>query len=155
MIARAFFNSIAQESASTTDSLAAERDVVADGSVCNNLRAPTAADIEFRRRCIQYVETLRAGGTSESIRWMLSDNHPDGWARRGLALVAYVRPGENVYEFGSGRADLKIGLLSDCRSAGIPICPIRLDNTLLGLNVPVITLIDGFNVALFSGVLEH
>ncbi len=155
MIARVFCNCIAQESGSTTDSLAAERDVVADGSVRNNLRAPTAADLEFRRRCIQYVETLRVGGTSESTRWMLSENHSHGWARRGLALVAYVRPDENMDEFGAGRADLRIGLPSDCHSAGILIHPIRLDNTLLDLNVPAIMPIDGFDVALFSGVLEH
>ncbi len=114
-----------------------------------------AADQEFRRRRIAYIETLRAEGGSEAARWAQPESHRERWGLRGIELARLVKPGERVFEFGAGRSQVAAALPSGCDYVGSDATPLSPEVMVFDLNAPSLAPIEDFDVALFSGVLEY
>jgi hypothetical protein len=102
-----------------------------------------------------HTESLRSAGASDIGRWSDPLSHYDSWRERGVKLAGLVKAGERVFEFGAGRSIVADHLPGGCRYCGSDVAPLKPDVVAIDLNAPQLRPIHGYEVALFSGVLEY
>jgi hypothetical protein len=118
--------------------------------------APFASAAEDERALrIGRTYELSLHAASDISRWREPASYYPDWAARTVALAAFVRAGERVFEFGSGRSALPSALPPECMYTGSDLVPLAPGVIYFDLNAITLPPIVGYDVALFSGVLEY
>ena len=104
---------------------------------------------------IMRTEAMRGAKVSDVRRWQSTVSHYPAWQERGRVLVDFIRPGERVFEFGAGNSAVLSALPPTCMYAGSDLAPTKDGIIVFDLNAANLPPVRGYDVALFSGVLEY
>ena len=104
---------------------------------------------------ISHTEALRSRKGTDIERWQNTASHYESWQQRGQLLAGLVNRGERVFEFGAGSSVVRALLPSECSYQGSDAAPLTADVIQLDLNASTLPQLRGYDVGLFSGVLEY
>ena len=94
------------------------------------------------------------GGTDHQ-RWVGEAGLSDSWDTRTRQMAALVKPGASVIEFGAGRLVLKAFLPEGCAYTPTDLVDRGPGTIVCDLNGAKLERFQGFDIAVFSGVLEY
>jgi hypothetical protein len=97
----------------------------------------------------------RLVGASDPTRWAMTAEHDPAWEERARLAASLVEPGARVVEFGAGRRALERSLPPGCTDLATDLVPRVLGSTVIDLNAPLLPPLDGYDTAVFCGVLEY
>ena len=107
-------------------------------------------------RWLKLLTSARARrGKADVGRWADLGNFDSGWDERSHKIAARVPAGASVIEFGCGRGTLRGSLAAGTDYLGSDIVARGPDTLVWDLNNGAPPLDRGFDVAIFSGVLEY
>lgn len=101
------------------------------------------------------TERLMKLGRSDFARWSQDESLRPEWNERTELLARLVPSGSTVIEFGAGREFLRNCLPSTCRYTPSDLVARGAHTFVCDLNADQLPCFRGFNVAVFSGVLEY
>jgi hypothetical protein len=109
----------------------------------------------FRLRRAAQTIFRRAQNQSDVARWRDDANLNASWDTRTAMLATMIAPGSAVLEFGAGRIVLPRYLPANCTYTPSDLVDRGQGTIVCDLNAATLPPFPGFQVAVFSGVLEY
>lgn len=103
-----------------------------------------------------YLSRIVRGRKSTDIkRWSNAESFDSKWDSRTQQMASFIHPGDRIAEFGAGMQALREVLPKGCSYQPFDLVAHTQDTRVWNLNQGFPDDVDGFNVAVFSGVLEY